>query len=265
MIAGVGLGGLLALAATQLPETLPTDPPQAARSQRHFAPPLGRPMRYRVATRRLARDGAFIGFTLVYALEWQRAGRGFQLAATLQRIESDADPAVVRAVTTALRPLVGEPMTYFVAPDGRRVELLDPEGLWQRAAARTQALGAGAQPAEAQQMARLLGALPPAERERLATADIRALIVPANAAIPAGGADATIHSVGGLRMIVKTGQDVLPEEAGAGRQTLHLETRWTIDTATGLLVHERQQSWIVAPDSGARTLVEERVRDLQSG
>lgn len=46
-----------------------------------FAPPFGQPMTYRVTTRPLARDGSMASYTLVYALQWDRVGRGVQLRA----------------------------------------------------------------------------------------------------------------------------------------------------------------------------------------
>src|SRR3546814_3885894 len=52
-----------------------------------FAPPVGVPLRYRVTTRRIGRDGTLIDFALVYALQWQRTGRGYRLDSVLERIE----------------------------------------------------------------------------------------------------------------------------------------------------------------------------------
>lgn len=257
-----GLGGALLLLAAQPPVSpSPASPPALAPASQ-FAPPLGQRMVYRVTTRRLGRDGSLISFSLTYALQWQRAGRGYQLVATLQRIESDARPEVARALTGVLQPLVGEPMTYLVAPDGSRVDLVDADALWERAMARTQALGATAGQAEAQQMAALIAALSAEQRSEMASADIRALVAPANAAIPAaGGASVSIRHDGAMRMVAEVERDSLA--AGGEQQPLETDNLWTIDTATGLVVREQRQSWIVEPGSDARTLVEERVRALE--
>lgn len=219
-------------------------------------------MVYRVTTRRLGRDAMLISFSLTYALRWQRAGRGYQLVATLQRIDSDARPEVARALTAVLQPLVGESMTYLVAPDGHRIDLIDAEGLWERALARTQALGATAGQAEARQMAALIAALPAEQRSEMASADIRALVAPANAAIPvSGGANVSIRHDGAMQMVAQVERDSLA--AGGQGQPLETDNLWTIDIATGLVVRDQRQSWIVEPGSAARTLVEERVRVLE--
>lgn len=262
MIAAAGLGGALLLLAAQ-PSVSPSPvPPSAAAPASQFAPPLGQPMTYRVTTRRLGRDGTLISFSLTYALQWQRAGRGYQLVATLQRIDSDARPEVTRALTAVLQPLVGEPMTYLVAPDGSRVELIDADALWERAMARTQALGATAGQAEARQMAALIAALPIEQRNEMASADIRALVAPANAAIPAsGGASVSIRHDGAMQMVAQVERESLA--AGGADQPLETDNLWTIDTATGLVVRDQRQSWIVESGSAARTLVEERVRALE--
>lgn len=222
-----------------------------------FAPPLDRPMRYRVTTRRLGRDGGLLGFSLLYDLQWQRAGRGYRLVATLRRIDSDAPPRAVRALTAVLQPLVGEAMTYLVAPDGDRIDLVDAERLWDRAMARTEALAAAADQPEAKQLAALVAALSPDERAALASADIRALLAPANAASRIGG---TVAPDGdGAR------ETVTKVEAGtAAAQPLVIDSLWTIDRATGLILREQRQSWIVGDGGAARTLVEERIRAIES-
>ncbi|WP_447760345.1 hypothetical protein [Sphingopyxis panaciterrae] len=254
-----GLGALLL--AAQLPASPPPASPPTPVAVSQFAPPLGQPMAYHVTTRRLGRDGSLISFSLVYALQWQRAGRGYQLVATLRRIDSDARPEVARALTAVLQPLVGEPMTYLVAPDGSSIDLVDAEGLWERAIARTQALGAAAGQGEAKQMAALIAALPVEQRNEFATADIRALVVPANNAIPApGGTNVSIRYDGAIKMVAEVERDSLATE-GEGRP-LEIDKLWTIDTLTGLVAREQRQSWIVEPGGDARTLVEERIRAL---
>src|SRR3546814_11092967 len=77
--------------------------------------------------------------------------------------------SVVRAVTAMLHPLVDQPISYLIASDGRAITLVDPDALWQRVLGRAQDMGAAATPGEAKQLAGLLAALPPAEREKLAT------------------------------------------------------------------------------------------------
>lgn len=264
MIWAAGLGGALLLTAQPSASTLPAPAPAVATVSR-FAPPLGRPMTYRVTTRRLGRDGSLISFSLSYALVWQQVGRGFQLVATLQRIDSDARPEVTRALTAVLQPLVGEPMTYLVAPDGSSIDLVDAEALWDRAIARTAALGAAAGQAEAKQVAGLIAALPAAQRNELATADIRALVAPANQAIPlkaaTNGSSVSIRHDGTFQMVAQVERDSLAT-SGEGLP-LEVDNLWTIDTATGLVVREQRQSWIVESGSNARTLVEERVRALE--
>ncbi len=266
MTLGGGLGGaLLLLAAQAAPPTEPNHIPTAAAPHFQFAPPVGRPMTYRVTTRRIGRDGSLISFTLIYALQWERAGRGFRLNAILQRIDSDAAPDVTRAVTFLLQPLVGEATTYLVAADGSQVDLVDPEGLWERVTARMQTMGAAAGRPEAKRMAGLVAALPAAERDRLASADIRALVAPANRAIPAASTSfsATVSTMPSdtLRTITKIEHDAVP--AGATGQPLEIDSLWSIDTATGLVMRDQRQSWIIAADGGERTLVEERSRALE--
>lgn len=260
-----GLGGaLLLLAQPASPSPSPDIPSAQAVDPLRFAPPLDRPMVYRVTTRRIGRDGSLINFSLVYALQWQRIGRGYQLRSVLERIESDAPPAVTRALTAMLQPLVGEPLAYLVAPDGSRIDLIDPDGLWERATARLEAVGAEGGREQARQLAQLIAALPAAERDRLATADVRALVAAANGAIAAATATdgARVSMLDGeTRQTIASVETSLPTAAGA--PPLQIDQLWTIDTATGLVMQERRQSWIVEADGTGRTLVEERVRALE--
>lgn len=266
MISAGSIGAaLLLLGAQPLSSSAPGEVPAAATTHFQFAPPVGRPMTYRVTTRRIGREGSLINFSLTYALQWQRIGRGYRLEAVLQRIDSDARPEVTRALSLMLEPLVGEAMAYLVAPDGSQVDLVDPDGLWERVTARIEAVGAKAGRPEARQLAQLVAALPAAERDRLASADIRALIAPANGAIPvsalADGASVSIIHDGALRTIAKVERDAAPV-AGAAKP-LEIDNLWTVDTLTGLVMREQRQSWIVDADSDGRTLVEERVRALE--
>lgn len=264
MSAGSLGGALLLLAAQPLPSPAPDDRPAAATTHFQFAPPVGRPMTYRVTTRRIGRDGSLVNFSLIYALQWQRVGRGYRLEAVLQRIDSDARPEVTRALSLMLEPLVGEAMAYLVAPDGSRIDLVDPDALWARVTARIEAVGAEAGRPEARQLAQLIAALPAAERDRLATADIRALVAPANDAITvsaqADGASVSMRHDGALQTIARVERDSAPV-AGASAP-LEIDNLWTVDTATGLVMREQRQSWIVEAEGDGRTLVEERVRAL---
>lgn len=262
-------GGLVAaalslLASGALPP--PHDAPAAAVTTRFsFAPPVDRSMTYRVTTRRIGRDGSLVTFSLVYALRWQRVGRGYQLLAVLERIDSDARPELTRALTLMLEPLVGEEMAYLVAPDGGRIDLVDPDGLWARVTARVGAMGAEAGRPEAKQLAALVAALPVADRDRLAAADIRALLAPANPAIPvsaqAEGASVSVRHDGMYQTFAKVERD--SAAVGANARPLEIDNLWTVDTATGLVVREQRQSWIVEAAGDGRTLVEERVRALE--
>lgn len=256
------VGTLLLLAAQPLP---PRDAPPATMAHFRFAPPVDQPMTYRVTTRRIDRDGVLINFALVYGLRWERLGRGYRLRAVLQRIDSDARPQVTRALSLMLEPLVGQEMAYLVAPDGGRVDLVDPDGLWERVTARIEAAGAEGGRPEARQLAQIVAALPEAERDRLATADIRALIAPANDAIPVAmpGAGAGLST--GRDASLQTFAKIERETAAVGdaAQPLEIDNLWTVDTATGLVVREQRQSWIVEPDGDGRTLVEERVRAIE--
>lgn len=258
-----GIGSALLLVAQPIPAQ--GDVPPEATAPFQFAPPVDRPMTYRVTTRRIGRDGSLINFSLVYALHWQRIGRGYQLRSVLQRIDSDAPPAVTRALTLMLQPLVGEELTYLVAPDGSRIDLVDPDGLWERATARIEAAGNGGDRAEAKQLAQLIAALPATERDRLATADMRALVAPAIDAIPSTAArdraSVSISHDGRLRTIATVEHS--PAAAEGSSLPLEIDHLWTIDTVTGLLLQERRQSWMIDADSGGRTLVEERVRAIE--
>lgn len=256
---------MIAVAALLLladPVVAPPPPAPLAASPIAFAPPIGRTMTYRVTNRRLARDGSMANFTLVYALRWDRVGRGVQLVATLRDVTSDARPELAQAFDRLMQPLVDQAITYLVAPDGSHIDLVDPEGLWQRVLGQTQAMAGAAGQAEAKQAARLLAALSPADRERLATSDIRALIVPANAEIPASAATGvSARQEGGLRTIARTEKS---DSAAVGAQPpIEIDARWTIDAATGLLVGERRQSWIAGAGEGGRRLVEERIRQVE--
>lgn len=261
--AGGVFGALLLLAAQPLPP--PGDGPATTITHFLFAPPLDRPMIYRVTTRRIDRDGALINFSLVYALQWERLGRGYRLEAVLQRIESGARPEVTRALALMLEPMVGQETAYLVAADGRRVDLVDPDGLWERVIARIEAAGAQGGRPEAKQLAQLVAALPAAERDRLATADIRALVAPANGDIPIrtqdAGASVSMRHDGTKQTIAKVEHALAA--IGAAERPLEIDTLWTVDTATGLVVREQRQSWIVEPDGDGRTLVEERVRAIE--
>jgi hypothetical protein len=245
---------LLMLAADAI-----TPPPAALVAvPSRFAPPFGQPMTYRVTTRRLSRDGSMASYTLVYALQWDRVGRGVQLRVVLQRVESDARPELADRVAGMLQPLVGHEVTYLVAPDGSRVDLVDPEELWQRLLGETYDLGVGSDQPQARQMANILAALPPDERDRLVTSDIRALVAAANSIPRIPSADVSIRQEGGLQTIVRREESDTAD--GATQPPLAAETSWTIDTATGLVLTERRQSFAVA--GGKKRLVDERIRTL---
>lgn len=261
----MSLAGALSGALMLLVEPAAAAPPAhpASLTESRFAPPTGQPMTYRVTTRRIGRSGTLISFSLVYALQWHRAGRGYRLDATLRRIESDARPELVAGLTGLLQPLVGEPVAYLVEGEGRSIALADAGQLWARVAERTGTLAAAAAAPEARQMAALIAALPEAERDKLASADIRALIGPANDAIPmtaSGDATVSIREEGGRRTIARIEQAALGAAA-----PLQVDILWTLDTATGLVLREQRQSWIVESGSGAKTLVEERIRALTPG
>lgn len=264
MMPAGALGALLLLTAP--PQAVPAsdDAMAATTEQVRFAPPVGVPLRYRVTTRRIGRDGTLIDFALVYALQWQRTGRGYRLDAVLQRIESGAQADVTRMLTMMLDPLVGEEIAYLVPSDGSRIDLVDPDQLWERVTARVEEAGAESGRPEARQLAQLIAALPAAERDRLAVADIRALIGPASDAIPAvavPNAEVSVRHDGARRTIAKVERDSAP--IGGKALPLEIDNLWTIDTDTGLVLRERRQSWIVEPDGAGRMLVEERVRALE--
>lgn len=265
------IGAALLLASQLYPEPLPPAPPPALSSTAaplQFAPPLGQPMTYRVTSRRLARDGAMVSYTLVYALQWDRAGRGVRLAATLRRIETDARPELAKVLTGLLHPLVGQPMTYLVASDGSSVDLIDPDAQWQRVLGGVQDMGAKAAQGEAKQMAGLLAAMPPAERDKMVTADIRALVAPANASIPAaanGVIDVAVEQDGNRRTVTRVDRSAVKVDAPGSPQPLEVATIWTIDTATGLVLDEGRKTWTSATDGSGRRLVEERIRGLAVG
>ena len=259
------LGALLLLTPPSQAVAAPGDASPATAAQVRFAPPVGVPLRYQVTTRRIGRDGKLIDFALVYALQWQRTGRGYRLDAVLQRIDSGAEPGVTRMLMMMLDPLVGEEISYLVPPDGSRIDMVDPDQLWERVTARMEKAGAEADRPEARQLAQLIAALPAAERDRLATADIRALIAPANDALPAiatpDDGDVSIVDDGARRTIAMVERD---SASVAGKaQPLEIANLWTIDTDTGLVVRERRQSWIVTADGEGRRLIEERVRALE--
>lgn len=255
MIASGAVAGALLFVATPLPPS--ADAPATVSIQTHFAPPIGRAMTYRVTTRRVGRDGSPVSFTLAYALQWQRLGRGYQLQAVLEAIESDAPPPVTRALTMMLQPLVGDRLAYLVPGDGSRIDLVDPEGVWARVTARIEAVGANGNREEAQRLAALIAALPDVERDRLATADLRALLVPANAILGQAVTDDAAAD-GPLRTVVRVEQD-----GRAGSVPLRIDQRWTIDTTTGLVMRERRQSWVTPVSGSEPTLAEERLRVLE--
>ncbi|WP_374524363.1 hypothetical protein [Sphingopyxis sp.] len=257
------IGAALLLLALE-PPPAPPPPASLAVAPLRFAPPVGEPMTYRVTSRRRARDGSMASYTLVYALQWERAGRGVQLAATLRRIESDARPELVQALTGLLRPLIGQTISYLVAADGGRVDMIDPDAQWARVLGKVQSMGAGAGQGEAKQVAGLLASLPPAERDKLATADIRALVAPANPALADGASDLKVEQAGNRRTITRIER---PAAAGGpdARPPIEIATSWTIDTATGLILGERRATWVAGENGSERRLVEERIRDLAAG
>lgn len=244
-------GALTLLMAQPAPEP-PLPPAAAIAAAPRFAPPLDRPMTYRVTTRRLARDGTMASYTAVYALQWSRVGRGIELSSTLRGVESDARPELARALTGLLQPLVGQTMTYLVAPDGGRLDLVDPEGLWRRVLARIETMGADAERPEAKQMASLIAALPPADRDRLVTSDIRALLAAANPTL-SGAAHGE-----GTQTLSNVERTVID-----GAAPLEIDTRWTVDRATGLVMAETRRNWVAGPGAAGKTLVEERLRELK--
>lgn len=259
---GAGLGALL-VAAPAVPAAVAGEALTASATDVQFAPPIGQPLRYRVTTRRIGRGGSLVDFSLTYALKWQRAGRGYRLDAELQRIDSDAPPAVRRALTMMLDPLVGEAMAYMVSADGGRIDLVDPARLWDNVLARIETTGAEGRRAEAQQLAKIVAALPPAERDRLASADIRALFGALNGAIPIRArADISIRRGGAMRTVARVERTATTIDGET--RALAIDHLWTIDTATGLVVREQRQSWLVDADGAGRMLVEERIRALES-
>src|SRR3546814_7596786 len=89
--------------------------------------------------------------------------------------------------------------------------------------------------------AQLIAALPAAERDRLATADIRALIAPANDALPAVASDASDVSIvddGDRRTIAMVERDSTSIAGQA--QPLEIDNLCTVDTGTGLVIRERR-------------------------
>jgi hypothetical protein len=126
-----------------------------------------------------------------------------------------------------------------------------------RVTARIEAVGANGNREEAQRLAALIAALPDVERDRLATADVRALLVPANTIIgQAVTDDAAVN--GPLRTVVRVEQD-----GRAGSVPLRIDQRWTVDTTTGLVMRERRQSWVTPVSGSEPTLAEERLRVLE--
>jgi hypothetical protein len=91
----------------------------------------------------------------------------------------------------------------------------------------------------------------------MVTADVRALLVPANAIIGQAVTDDAAVS-GPLRTVVRGEQD-----GRAGSVPLRIDQRWTIDTTTGLVLRERRQSWITSAVGGEPMLAEERLRELE--
>lgn len=266
------IGAALMLLARQLdPAPTPPSPPPVSApvaAPLQFAPPIGQPMTYRVTSRRLGRDGAMMNYTLVYALRWDRAGRGLQLAATLRRIETDARPELAQMLTGLLQPLIGEPMTYLVAPDGSSIDLIDPEAQWQRVLGKVQDMAAKAAQGEARQMAGLLAAMTPVERDKLITADIRALVAAANASIPAAakdGVDVSVDQNGSRRTVKQVERSEVKADAGNASRPLEIVTSWAIDTATGLVLGEQRKIWAGRFNTGDPMMVEERIRELAVG
>lgn len=257
---GAVVAALLVVAATPADPAPPPVP--AAIAAPDLAPPLDRPLRYRVISRRLVGGGdAMLRFTFEYRLLWQRAGRGYRLTATLEQIESDAPPPIARGLTAVLQPLVGEAVAYLVSADGRHVDLVDPDALWERVAERTHAIAAAAPQAEARQMAQLMAALTPAQRQALAAEDIRALIAAANPDIPPGRAGVTVESDGPHdRLTLATAASLSTPD---GVRPLTVEQCWTIDRASGLIGWQRRQSWIADPQGGKGRLVEEQLRIVE--
>lgn len=235
-------------------------PPAQTPAFTAFAPPTGRPMTYRVTARRLARDGTMVSYTLVYALQWSRVGRGIRLAATLRDIESDGRPELAQAFSGLFQPLVGQEMTYLVAPDGSSIDLVDPEAAWARVLAHIQRMGETSDRPEAKQLAKLLAALPPTERDRLIASDIRAFVAPANTDLLAAATQGGTGDEGGLRTLAVSERTEVP--TGTGARPVEIITAWRVDPATGLVASERRQSWLVGDPGGTRTLVEERLRAL---
>lgn len=257
MDSGAWVGALL-LAAQPLVGPPPASGQAVEVAPTAFAPPVDRPMTYRVTSRRPLRDGSFASFTQVYDIRWQRAEQGYLLTAHLDRIESDARPDLARMLSAMLQPLVGETMTYTVSADGSHLALADADRLWQRVLARVEAAAAAADRPEARQAAQLIGNLSPQERDRLAIADIQAMLAAGGASFAAGqSARSVVTRDGTLGTITWTETQEIP-----GRAPLQVDVSRTVDVTTGLLINERRRTLLAGSDGGAPVLAEEKIRTL---
>ncbi|TXC67795.1 hypothetical protein FSZ31_12550 [Sphingorhabdus soli] len=91
-----------------------------------FAPPLDRPLDYRIDQAQPGPSGEELSFSRRYRLQFARAGRGFHLDVTLTDVSADAPAKMVTAFRAALRPLLGMTIGYHLSADGHTVYLDDP-------------------------------------------------------------------------------------------------------------------------------------------
>ncbi|MEC3910438.1 hypothetical protein U5A82_08075 [Sphingobium sp. CR2-8] len=94
-----------------------------------FAPPVDRPLVYRIEQHRPV-EGATRRFSATRDLRFEKAGDGYSLAATLRDIDSDAPPAGSEPYRAALGPMVGLTLRFRLNGQGRIIGLDDQDAAW---------------------------------------------------------------------------------------------------------------------------------------
>lgn len=223
-----------------------------------MAPPLDTPMTYTIVQRRLSRTGDAIEFRLDYRLLWQKMGRGFRLESTLLSIRSDAPPAIERVMGGMMRPLLDRPVSFLIDSKGTEVVQHDSDTFWAAAVRDVERWHDEPVRREAAELARLLTALPPAQRDAVMTADVRAILP---AMVPELRSAQPVAAAGTPQLSYRYRRDDVVGAAAPGMRVAR-ETLWSIDRATGLVTSATEQTWSREAGDDTSLLIEERVRSL---
>lgn len=232
-----------------------------------FAPPLDRPLVYRVDQRRPV-AGKASTFSAIRDLNFEKAGDGYVLVATLRAIDSDAPAAGAEPYRAALGPLVGIAMRFRLDERGRIVALDDMDGVWARVQAGVAAMLASFAPDSdrhraAQRVQALFASLSPDGRLALLAGEFQPIFLFAGSQVQ-DGAGRGLRTMAGSPLgrpvpvegvLTVAGQDAngLDMDEKLAGEGVQVTIRYHLSRVTGM-VESQQRSLAV----GTQALTEKR-------